>query len=217
MSIATQRDQVAEGIGSRNRLTHGVIAVVAAIAVVDSLARGAMAIAGRTLFVGEGARGGLPLTWLPMIDAAQLAPGATGDLRDADLLLRIGAGSPPIIEAVTVAIAAAILIGILRSVARATPFSSTVVTGLRRLAIVLLSGGIVAGVLSTIANIHLIINAGPVSGSDRTAFLGANYSDLTIGLPQWPTPLTIGGLIAVALLAAFRSGAQLMDDVDGVI
>lgn len=217
MSTVNKRSELTTGIGGRNRLVHAVIAVVAAIAVDDSLARGAMAIAGRTLFVGEDTRGGLPLTWLPMIDAAQLAPGATGDLRDADVWLRIGAGSPLIIEAVTVAIAAVILLGILRSVARATPFSSAVVAGLRRLAIVLLSGGIAAGVLSTVANIYLIINAGPVSGSARTAFLGANYSDLTIGLPQWPIPLIIGGLIAVALLAAFRSGAQLVEDVDGVI
>lgn len=35
--------------------------------------------------------------------------------------------------------------------------------------------------------------------------------------PQWPIPVVIGGLIADALLAAFRSGAQLMEDVDGVI
>ncbi|WP_191089365.1 hypothetical protein [Microbacterium radiodurans] len=212
-----KRFELVAGIGSRNRLIHGVIAAVAAIAIVNDAGRGAMAIAGRTLFVGEGTRGGLPLTWLPMIDAAQLASGATGDLRDADVWLRIGAGSPLIIEAATAAIAAVLLLRILRSVARATPFSSTVVAGLRRLAIVLLSGGIAAGVLSTVASIYLIINAGPVSGSDRLAFLGANYSDLTIGLPQWPIPLIIGGLIAVALLAAFRSGAQLMDDVDGVI
>lgn len=217
MSPVNELDHIATKVKDRNRLIRVVIATVATVAVVNGMVGGWTALTGRTLFVNEDADGGLPLSWLPIVEASTLAQGATGDLRDADLWLRIGAGFPLILEALTIATATALLLRTLRSVARSEPFSPAAVSGLRRLAIVLLSGSAAVGLLSTAATIYLTINAGPVTGSDRTAFLGANYSGLTIGLPHWPVPLIIGGLVAAALLAAFRSGAQLMNDVDGVI
>jgi hypothetical protein len=56
-----------------------------------------------------------------------------------------------------------------------------------------------------------------VTPEQQDAFLGGDYQSIGTNLPQWPVSVIVAGLVAAALTAAFRAGARLEDDVDGVV
>lgn len=210
-----------------NGMVRGVVIIVAAFAVLGSFTAGLTTILGRTLFAFGGADPRLPLERLPILLQADLREGATGTLADADPLLRVLSGVPLLIEAVTVVLAARLLLVVLGRVSRRDPFGAAALLGWRRLTGTLLIGGVLAGLISTAAFTYLNVALGSwpfgigagldFSSEERNDFLGGDYQGIGIDFPQWPVSLIVAGLVALALTTAFRTGARLERDVDGVI
>jgi len=206
------------------RVTRTVLLVVMTWTVLADSGRAISTLTGRTIPLPGSAPSDLPLTLLPQITRAESSTGAPGYLADADLLLRILATVPPVIHAVTVVLAVAWLLRALRGVAQGQPFHGFVVANWRRLSVTLLAGGLAQGAMDTIAYAYLtahlgfVARSGTASGPDPLeSFLGARYDEISTQLPAWPVDLLLAGLVALALTAAFRAGARLVEDADGVI
>lgn len=205
------------------RLVSTVIVVIATLTVLASLVRAITIITGRTLFAFGGADGRLPLVYLPQLLQADLREGATGTLTDAALSLRLLGAVPSLVEVAVIAVAAVALLRVVKGVSRAEPFGATVLANWRLLTLALLGGGILQGLADTVANVYLsssiglLLGAGRVTPEQRLEFLGGDYSGIGVNLPQWPLAIIVAGLVALALDAAFRAGARLERDVDGVV
>lgn len=176
---------------------------------------------GRVLFALGGSDGRLPLSTLPQLLQADLREGTQGTLADAALSLRLFAALPSLLHAVTITTAAVLLIGILYRVSLGRPFSGGVLGRWRWLTIVLLGGGVIQGLADTGANIYLTTHLGLLgatySPKATEILLGGDYSSLGTNVPQWPISILLAGVVALALGVAFRAGARLEDEVDGVI
>ena len=205
------------------RLVRAVLLIVATLTVVSDATRVITITTGRVLFAMGGADGRLPLSHLPQLLQADLSEGASGTLADADLSLRLLSALPAVLHAVTIVLATVFLLRALRGVALARPFDAFVLTSWRRLSIALLAGGIAQGLADTAATtylntrIGLLFGAGQVTPDERDAFLGGDYQSIGTNLPQWPVAVVVAGLVAAALTVAFRAGARLEEDVDGVV
>jgi hypothetical protein len=210
------------------RITRFVLLLVMTWTVLADASRALTTITGRYLFlVGEGDPR-LPLADLPQLADAEPAAGATGTLADADLLLRILGALPSLIHGVTVVLAIAWLLRALRGIAQGEPFHAFVVANWRRLAITLLVGGAAQGIADVAAHAYLSagLGFGALFGAVGTfsagepqasAFLGGDYASISSRGATWPVDLLLAGLVALALTAAFRAGARLVEDADGVV
>lgn len=68
------------------------------------------------------------------------------------------------------------------------------------------------------AHLGFIARSGTGTGADPTqSFLGSRYDEIATQLPAWPVDLLLAGLVALSLMAAFRAGARLAEDADGVV
>lgn len=205
------------------RFVRAVLLIVASASTVAALVQGITVSTGRVLFALGGSDGRLPLVSLPQLQQADLRPGTTGTLADADLLLRLLGALPSFVQAVTIVLATVFLLRVLRGIALGRPFEPFVVTNWRRLSIALLAGGALQAVADTAANLYLttgiglLFAAGSVTPDERDVFLGGDYQAIGTNLPQWPVAILVGGLVALALATAFRAGAKLERDVDGVV
>ncbi|MBE3078406.1 hypothetical protein [Clavibacter michiganensis] len=206
------------------RITRFVLLLVMTWTVIADTGRAIGTLTGRTIALFGSAPSDLPLTFLPQITRAEPAVGGTGSLADADLLLRILAAAPPLIHAVTVVLAVAWLLRAIRGVAQGQPFHGFVIVNWRRLAMTLLAGGLAQGCMDTVAYAYLtahlgfIARSGTGTGADPTqSFLGSRYDEIATQLPAWPVDLLLAGLVALSLMAAFRAGARLAEDADGVV
>jgi len=204
------------------RFAEGAIMIVLVLTLLNDISQVITISTGRVLFALGGADARLPLSHLPQLLQAELREGTQGTLADADLGLRLLAALPTLLHAVTVTAAAILLIGILYRVALGRPFSSGVLVRWRWLTTVLLVGGVLQSLADTGANLYLsmhigLLGGGPASREEVAAFLGGDYSSIGTNVPQWPIPILLGGVIALALGVAFRAGAQLVEEADGVV
>jgi hypothetical protein len=205
------------------RLVRGVLLIVAAFTALSDVVQVITIVTGRVLFSFGDVDGRLPLSYLPQLLQADLRDGAAGTLADADLSLRLLCALPTAVHAATVVLGTVFLLRVLRGIALARPFDAYVLESWRRLSIAVLTGGLVQGLIDTAAStylntrIGLLFGTGLVNEQQQSAFLGGNYQAVGTNLPQWPVPVIIAGLIATALMAAFRAGARLEEDVDGVV
>lgn len=180
-------------------------------------------VTGRSLFTFGGADSRLPLVHLPQLQQAELDSGESGTLADLDLSMRLFGASPLFVQAVIFLVAVVALGRIVSGIARAEPFNSVVQSNWKLLSLTLLGGGLLQALLSTaawtyfISRIGLHFGMGSVSLETRAEFLGAHYSAIGGPFPQWPWMIIIAGLVALALTAAFRSGAKLEREADGVV
>lgn len=139
--------------------------------------------------------------------------------------MRLLGAAPSLVHAVTVALAAWLLLRVLRGISGGTPFSPRVLGSWSRLSVVLLAGGALHALLETTAVVYLssriglLFGVGRVTPEQSEAFLGGDYQGIGIDVPQWPVPVPVlvAGLVALALTTAFRAGARLERDVDGVV
>lgn len=205
------------------RVVTGSVLLVATLTALGAVSTAIMTITGRYLFAVGATDPRLSLTELPQMLRADLREGATGTLADLDLGMRVLGAVPSVIHAVTVVLAAWLLLRVLRGVSGGTPFSGQVLSSGSRLSVVLLVGGVLQAVVDTAAGVYLgsriglLFGAGRVTREQEQAFLGADYEGINIGAPDWPIPILVAGLVALALTAAFREGARLERDVDGVV
>ena len=211
------------------RVTRFALLLVMTWTVLADASRAITTVTGRYLFAGGGADPGLPVSELPQVRDAVLREGASGSLADADLLLRILGAVPSVVHGVTVVLAIAWLLRALRGIAQGEPFHAFVVANWRRLAITLLVGGVAQGVAGVVASTYLAAGLGfgfggggavgtfGVGDPGREGFLGGDYATIGSDPVAWPVDLLLAGLVALALTAAFRAGARLVEDVDGVV
>jgi hypothetical protein len=171
---------------------------------------------GRVLFTSGGADGRLPLSYLPQFLQADLREGTTGYLIDAPLWFRVLCSSPTLIHAVTIVLAAVVFIHILRGIASGRPFAPSVLRDWSRVSVVLIVGGVLQGLVDTVAGVVIfsLANAGRSMGEHP---FGADYSGIGVDFPQWPFYMILVGIVAAAIAAAFRSGARLEEEVVGVV
>ncbi|MFT2752391.1 hypothetical protein [Clavibacter sp. Sh2088] len=210
------------------RITRFVLLLVMTWTVLADASRTLTTITGRYLvLVGEGDPR-LPLADLPQLADAEPAAGATGALADADLLLRILGALPSLVHGVTAVLAIAWLLRALRGIAQGEPFHAFVVANWRRLAITLLVGGAAQGIADLASHAYLSagLGFGALFGAvgtfsagepQNSAFLGGDYASISSRAVTWPVDLLLAGLVALALTAAFRAGARLAEDADGVV
>ncbi|WP_147104923.1 DUF2975 domain-containing protein [Nesterenkonia populi] len=203
---------------------RAAIVLAALFGIAGNISRGVALSLGRPpINLGTEPLPGLPLDRLPILLQAELREGATGTVEDSDLVLRLLNIVPLFLEALTVVVAAWLLLRVLSRVAAREAFSTQVVSRWRALTGVLLAGGLLTGLINSAAFLYLNWNLGllgmdrGLDPEERDAFLGGDYMAVGIDVPHWPIPVIIAGLVALALTAAFRAGAQLERDVDGVI
>ncbi|MBM7412926.1 hypothetical protein JOE38_002749 [Clavibacter michiganensis] len=210
------------------RVTRSVLLLVMTATVIADTSRTITTATGRSLFAGGDTDPRLPLADLPQIADAVPAAGADGTLADADLLLRVLGAMPSLVHGVTVVLAVAWLLRALRGIAQGEPFHAFVVANWRRLAVTLLVGGALQGIADVVAHAHLAAGLGlgalfgalgTFSAGQPTAsgFLGGDYDSISSTGATWPLDLLLSGLVALALTAAFRAGARLAEDADGVV
>ena len=156
-----------------------------------------------------------PLTVLPQILQAELAPGATGDVTDVALWLRLLCAAPYVLNVVIVVLAGVVFDRIIDDVGRGQPFSSAVQRAWNRLSGVLVWGGLAQTALSTLAVV--IIGGNLQDGLNGRSLFGAEYYGIGLNAPDVPWMLIVLGIIAGALAIAFREGARLEDEVAGVV
>jgi hypothetical protein len=210
------------------RITRSALLLVVTATVIGDASRTITTAAGRSIFAGGDTDPRLPLAALPQIADAVPAEGADGTLADADLLLRVLGALPSLIHGVTVVLAVAWLLRALRGIAQGEPFHAFVVSNWRRLAVTLLVGGALQGIADVVAQAHLAAGLGlgaffGVTGTffagqpAASTFLGGEYDSISSAGAVWPLDLLLAGLVALALTAAFRAGARLAEDADGVV
>ncbi|WPF82881.1 hypothetical protein SANBI_000513 [Sanguibacter sp. 4.1] len=205
------------------RLVTASVVVVATLTVVGRLSTAWMTITGRYVYTLGGADPRLSLSDLPQMGSATLREGTTGTLEDVDLGMRLLGATPSLVHAATVGLAAWLLLRVLKGISAGAPFTPAVLRWWSRLTVVLLVGGVTQAVLDTGAVVYLssriglLFGSGRVSTEQREAFLGGDYMMTNIATPDWPVPILVAGLVALALTTAFRAGARLERDVDGVV
>jgi hypothetical protein len=202
--------------GRSTTVALAAIGTVVGAALLNDIVQIITTTTGRVLFTFGGADGRLPLTHLPQILQADLREGATGYLTDVPVWLRLLCASPAVTHALTIAIAAVFFIQIVRRIAAAHPFAPQVLRNWPKVSLVLIAGGILQGVMDTVAGVVIftLASSGTPPGED---LLGADYSGIGTDLPQWPFFMILLGIVAAAVSTAFRSGARLEEEVVGVV
>lgn len=169
---------------------------------------------GRVLFTFGGAEGRLPLEHLPQLLQADLRDGQEGYLVDVPVWLRLLCAGATIVQAVTIAAAAVLVVGIIRKVSAGRPFDSAVVRRFNLLALMLVGGGIIQGAVDAAAVGSLWEIASSVGRED--SFM-APYWGIGVNVPQVPFLTILLGVIAAALSVAFRAGKRLEEETTGIV
>lgn len=171
---------------------------------------------GRVLFALNGAEARLPLSSLPQINQAELREGATGYLVDAPFWLRALCATPAMLYILIAVLAAILITRALRGISAGRPFSPSVQQSMTRLSLLLILGGILYGVLDTIAGLTISDVAWTITQGVQLP-LGADYIVTSTDLPRWPVFMITTGVVGLALSAAFRAGARLEEAADGLV
>lgn len=195
----------------------GAILGVAVLSVVADLLNAGALGAGRVIVTSTGANPRLVLDALPELLQSDARAGAAPMLADAGIGMRILFMVPSLFHATMVIAAAALLLGALRGIAAGRPFSPPVLERWRRMSLVLLGGGVVQLVLDTTVTNRLGTWIGHYYGLDRSPAgevhpVGGDFASIGANAPT-----IVAGLVALALTAAFRTGARLVEDADGLV
>ena len=193
-----------------------VIWIVAVLAAAGTALEVFTIVTGRVLFALNGADARLPLSSLPQINQAELREGATGYLVDAPFWLRALCATPAMLYMLIALLAAVLITRALRGISAGRPFSPSVRHSMTKLSLLLILGGILYGALDTIAGLTIYDVA--ASFTYGTQFpLGGDYMVTSTNLPRWPFFMITTGVVGLALSAAFRAGARLEEEADGLV
>lgn len=204
-------------------LVRSILLVVSTLTILANLVTTITTATGHSLITLGGGTGALPLRNLPLLGQADQHKGSHGTLADAALSLRLVSAAPSLVHAVTVLVATIFLLLVLRGIREATPFDRSVLRHWRRLSLTLLGGGALQGLTATAgwvylgSRIGLFFGSGGVSDKDKYQFLGGDYTGIGLSGPTWPISILIAGIVALALTAAFRQGALLEQEAEGIV
>ncbi len=213
MSTIAQSEKVSE---TPVRAAVVIVWIIAISAAIGSALEVFVTIAGRVVLAFNGADPRLPLTSLPQINQAELREGAIGYLVDAPVWLRVLCATPAMLF-ILIVIAAAVLISrALHRIADGQPFSSIVRRSIAALSFILIGGGLLYGLLDTLAGGAIFSVAS--SFTEGVQFpLGADYVVTSTNIPRWPFFMISSGVVGIALSKAFKAGARLEEEADGVV
>jgi hypothetical protein len=187
---------------------RGVAVVAVLVAIVLPLHR--LTVAGGSVpvsLVAEGART-LDMPGLPDGVSAAVADDAVSlEVSQLPTGLRLFTEASGVLAALAVGAGAWALAGVLRTVATGRPFDRRNATRLAGVAAAVLVGGVLAPVIDDVAGFAVLDHLDLV-GPDSPFVLTLLHVDLL--------PLLLA-LVVVAAAEAFRRGAALADDVDGLV
>lgn len=199
------------------RVIVGTILGVVVLSVIADLLNAVALGAGRVIVTSTGANPRLVLDALPELLQSDARAGAPQMLVDAGIGTRILYMIPSLFHAAMVIVVATLLLGALRGIAAGRPFSPPVLARWRRMSLALLGGGVVQLALDTTVTNHLGTWIGHYYGLDRSPAsdvhaVGGDFASVAANAPT-----IVAGLVALALTAAFRAGARLVEDADGLV
>ncbi|PQZ95814.1 hypothetical protein CQ018_00480 [Arthrobacter sp. MYb227] len=190
--------------------------IVAGGAILANLIQLSITLTGRFIFFFWEPDTRMPITALPQVLRADVRFDADGYLTDVPSLIRALCATPTVTNTLTVLLSAIFVAGIIRKIAHGQPFDKKVVRNWKILGFVLVIGGTIEGILDTVAG-QSLMGAEGFPDENGNFELGAEYMILVVNSPQWPILLMLLGVISAALAIAFRSGARLEIEVEGVV
>lgn len=172
-------------------------------------------VTGRLLLALGGANPYLRVDRLPQLLQADAREGSDGiRLVELDWWVRALGWLPWVLIGVSLALGAWWGIRVLREIGAGRPFTVPVLTGLRRIGLVLSLGGIAAGLVDVAANAIFIAT---MTGVDSESSWSSEYEALGFTGGQWPLALIVVGVVCLAAGIAFRDGARLAEEAEGVV
>lgn len=199
------------------RVVPGVVLGLASLVVVADLVQAVALASGRVLVGAGGARPRLaPDGLLHLLTAGSGAGTLT--------LVDVGPGSrlllvaPSLLHATVTVTAVALLLQIVGSITAGRPFTARTVRAWHRLAGVLIGGGLAQIAVDVAAGTHLDglldqhLGTDRLAAADQALQLGHDAAAVGAG-----APVVVAGLVALALAVAFRAGARLEAETDGLV
>lgn len=144
-----------------------------------------------------------------------LMDGDQGDLGAVDLRIRLLCASPMVVDLVTILLATWLVTRIIDRIGAGASFAPGTPQAWRLLSATLFVGGVLQGVLNTIA--LSVIQADPKGVLAPHTPNDASITAIGFDGAAWPWMLLVLSVIAGAIAVAFRQGARLQEDADGVI
>jgi hypothetical protein len=184
-----------------------LIYFVAAVTFLGFVLRIANIVAGRILLAFGDTDGSTTPATMPQVISIAV-DGQQVLLSDVPLYLRVLSASALAVEGAAIVIALLAVARILTKLAEGEPFSSVVQRNLRVVSIVLIVGSLLRWTLDLITINRLV---------DWWESRPSHGGGLAMDALQLPVTLLICGLIAGAMMVAFRQGAELEEDAAGVV
>lgn len=190
--------------------------IVAGGTILANLIQLSITLTGRFIFFFWEPDTRMPITALPQVLRADVQFDADGYLTDVPSWIRALCATPTATNTLTILLSAIFVAGIIRKIAHGQPFDKKVIRNWKILGFILVIGGTIQGILDTVAG-QSLMRAEGFPDENGNFELGAEYVILVVNSPQWPILLMLLGVISAALAIAFRSGARLEIEVEGVV
>lgn len=218
MSMQESDTLVARRAPQMHRVAVGVIVAVAALMVIADVIQAIALGTGRVLVRTGGTNPRASLDGLARLITSGSGGGAAEAVRGAGLVDRFLVLVPSLLHVAVVVLATILLLRIMHGVSAGEPFSASIRRCWQQLAVVLLCGGAAQMVVDLVVSFRLTEIINHYFGVDRTPLA---ERILTTGIDFTPVstnvPTIVAGLVALALTAAFRTGARLVEDADGLV
>lgn len=171
-------------------------------------------ITGRYIWIFGDGDTRIPLDHMPQILQADPFEGQEAWLIDAQLWVRLVGSVGNLIALAILVLTGVFLHRVITGIALSKPFSLDVLKSWKTLSMILILGGAAQGIANTLtfAVLYKIAFSNP-----DTSALGTSLQVLSLDLPQWPWWTILLGIVAQALYGAFKTGAQLEQDVTGLV
>lgn len=208
----------AQEAASRRRSTMGPARLVSVLGVFVAVSGvlGAASIIWGQVWMMNGPNYPRELDSLPQLIQFEQTGDATMTLVDLPVWVRALCAAPGLVETLMLAAAAFLLMGALVGISEGGSFSPTVQRSLGRIAMTLVAGSIAVTVLDVLAIWRISAEVWAFADEVRSNG-GLTSTSLGTEFPLIPwLPLALG-FVALALRWAFRDGAQLEKDAEGVI
>lgn len=199
-------------------IVAGAVVGVATLMVLADLVQTIALGTGHVLVSAGGADPRLSLDALPQLFASGIRAGTVDALATTSVTTRLLFTLPALLHAAVVIVAAIHLLQITRGIVAGEPFSAHALGRWRGLAVTLICGGIAQMAADITANSYLTARIEEYYGVDRippeshTMLLGGTFAPVGANIP-----MILAGFVALALTVAFRAGAQLAEDADGLV
>jgi hypothetical protein len=156
-----------------------------------------------------------PLTALPQLIQADPSEGYTSDLTKVSLGLRLLSAAPILVNLGVVGVAGVLILRVIDGIREGAPFAPATLDHWRQLSVTLTVGGVV----QTLAAVAAFVGFSAAMSDFESAVtnFGGKFAGLGGGLPDVPWMLFLLGAVATALTMAFRQGAKLQEEAEGVV